>query len=183
MTVRPVPPELRKLALELDHKLPNWHVSRREGLTVFGPYVILCDEEFHAAPTARIDSFTKFECGQGLYLGEFVHIASFCHIGIGGGLTILEDGVACSSGAKIISGTNVPARGRGCSAIDPRSVIERSYVHVKREAIVFAGAIVLPGVTVGENAVIAAGAVVNRNVPPFEVWAGKPARKIGEVKP
>ena len=39
-------------------------------------------------------------------------------------------------------------------------------------------ATILPGVTVGKGAIVAAGAVVNRSVPPFEVWGGVPARKI-----
>ncbi|HID05806.1 MAG TPA: acyltransferase [Armatimonadetes bacterium] len=43
-----------------------------------------------------------------------------------------------------------------------------------------AGAIILPGVRVGEGAVVGAGAVVVRDVPPYQVWAGVPARKIGE---
>ena len=41
-------------------------------------------------------------------------------------------------------------------------------------------AIILPGVTIGEGAVIAAGAVVTKDVPPFTVVAGNPAQKIGE---
>lgn len=40
-------------------------------------------------------------------------------------------------------------------------------------------AIILPGTTLGEGSVIAAGAVVNKNVPPYEIWGGIPAKKIG----
>jgi maltose O-acetyltransferase len=40
-------------------------------------------------------------------------------------------------------------------------------------------AIVLPGVTIGEGGVVAAGAVVSRDVPPFTIVAGNPARPIG----
>jgi len=41
-------------------------------------------------------------------------------------------------------------------------------------------ATILPGVTVGKGAIIAAGAVVNRSVPPYEIWGGVPAKKIAD---
>lgn len=40
--------------------------------------------------------------------------------------------------------------------------------------------IILPNVTIGEGAVVGAGAVVTRDIPPFELWGGIPAKKIGE---
>ena len=44
------------------------------------------------------------------------------------------------------------------------------------------GAILLPGVTIGRNAVVGAGAVVSRSVPPNTVVAGNPARVIREIE-
>ena len=41
-------------------------------------------------------------------------------------------------------------------------------------------AIILPGITIGEGAVVAAGAVVTKDVEPYAIVAGNPARKIGE---
>ncbi len=41
-----------------------------------------------------------------------------------------------------------------------------------------AGAIILPGVRIGKGAIIGAGAVVNCDIPSYEVWAGVPVRKI-----
>jgi acetyltransferase-like isoleucine patch superfamily enzyme len=40
--------------------------------------------------------------------------------------------------------------------------------------------IILSGVTIGNGAIIGAGAVVNKDVPPYEIWGGIPAQKIGE---
>lgn len=37
---------------------------------------------------------------------------------------------------------------------------------------------ILPGVTIGEGAIIAAGAVVTKDVPPYEIWGGVPAKKL-----
>ena len=47
------------------------------------------------------------------------------------------------------------------------------------DAWVGANAVVLRGVTIGRGAIVGAGAVVSRSVPPYEIWAGVPARKIG----
>lgn len=56
-------------------------------------------------------------------------------------------------------------------------------VVLRRGCYVGAGALVLPGVTVGERAVVAAGAVVTRDVAPGTIVAGSPARAIGTVGP
>ena len=44
------------------------------------------------------------------------------------------------------------------------------------------GARLLPGVTIGEGAIVAMGAVVTRDVPPYAIAAGVPARVIGDVR-
>ncbi|VXB65967.1 acyltransferase [Maribacter litoralis] len=41
-------------------------------------------------------------------------------------------------------------------------------------------AMILPGVTLQKGCLVAAGAVVTKSVPPFEIWGGVPAKKIGE---
>ncbi len=43
-------------------------------------------------------------------------------------------------------------------------------------------AIILPGVKIGKGAIVAAGAVVTKDIPEFEVWGGVPAKKISERK-
>lgn len=43
-------------------------------------------------------------------------------------------------------------------------------------------AIILPGITIGRGAVVAAGAVVTKNIPDFEIWGGIPAKKISDRK-
>lgn len=57
-----------------------------------------------------------------------------------------------------------------------------SFAPVSISDYVFIGprAIILPGVNIGKGAVIAAGAVVTKSVPDFEVWAGVPAKKISD---
>ncbi|XCN72167.1 MAG: acyltransferase [Candidatus Electrothrix aestuarii] len=56
-----------------------------------------------------------------------------------------------------------------------------SFVKIKDGAWIGAGAIVLPGVTVGRKSVVGAGSVVTRDVPDFTIVAGNPAQEIGRT--
>ena len=53
---------------------------------------------------------------------------------------------------------------------------------VERGASIGSGATILCGVVIGEGALVGAGAVVTKNVPPFAIVAGSPARVIGDVR-
>lgn len=55
-------------------------------------------------------------------------------------------------------------------------VIVKDYVFIGPRAII------LPGVTIGRGAVVAAGAVLTKDVPDFEIWGGVPAKKISDRK-
>lgn len=127
----------------------------------------------------RIDSFVKLEGGTGLRIGRGVHIASFAHIGIGGGETIIEDFCAVASGGKIISGSNdVHAISMSASAPQSMQRVQTSRTVLKQYSCVLTNAVVLPGVTLGEGAVLAAGAVATKDIPAWEIWAGIPARCV-----
>lgn len=56
--------------------------------------------------------------------------------------------------------------------------IKSDPVKIKKGAFIGAGSYILKGVVIGEKSVVGAGAVVTRNVPDGEIWAGNPARKI-----
>jgi len=61
---------------------------------------------------------------------------------------------------------------------------ENQYGPVTIKDYVFIGprTTILPNVTIGKGAIVAAGAVVTKNIPDFEIWAGVPAKKIGQRK-
>jgi len=52
---------------------------------------------------------------------------------------------------------------------------------VKENASIGAGAVILCGIVIGEHSLIGAGSVVTKDVPPFTLWVGNPARQIGFV--
>jgi len=132
---------------------------------------------------SRVDDMVKLEGGQGLVIGDHVHIASFCHIGIGGGITILEEGSSFASGAKVHSGSNMPDA-PSCSATAPadQQRSERLVTRICKNATIYAGAQIKAGVTVGESARVAMGAVVLEDVEPFTLVAGVPAVVKGSYK-
>ena len=154
---------------------------KHNNVEVYEPVVIVRPQALMVGENVRIDSFVKLECGERMEIGDNVHIASFAHLGIGGGVTILEDGSCYSSGVRVLSGSNVYGPGHGCSAVDPSAQFKRTTTTIKKNATLYANVVVLPGVTVGENAVIAAGAVVTRDVPANELWAGVPAKFIKRI--
>jgi acetyltransferase-like isoleucine patch superfamily enzyme len=63
-------------------------------------------------------------------------------------------------------------------------IVDQGHEHagltVGSDVLVGASAVIMAGVVVGDGAVIGAGAVVNRNVPPYSIVAGVPAKVIGE---
>ena len=150
-----------------------------ENVSIFEPLVIVAPEMIGIEEGARLDSFVKLEGGQGVYIGKYVHIASFCHINIGGGTVSLGDYSMCASGAKVLGGSNkIEGISMSSSAPKEMQVVERYKTIVGPYAFVGTNAVIMYGINIGKGAVIAAGAVVTKNVPPYEVWAGIPAKKI-----
>ena len=81
----------------------------------------------------------------------------------------LEDDVFCGPNATF---TNDAAPR---TKVHPPAFLK---TRVCRGASIGAGAVILPGLTIGEGAMIGAGSVVTRDVPPNETWAGNPARPL-----
>lgn len=152
-----------------------------KGARVFDPVVVLKPEMVTVGDYARIDSFVKIEGGEhGVWIGEHVHIASFSHINGGGGGVYFGAHSGCGSGVKIVGGMP-DINYLHISAAEPPDLchVVRKRTMIGQYVVIFTNAVICPGVTIGDGAIIGAGAVVTHDVPPWEVWAGNPARKIG----
>lgn len=112
--------------------------------------------------------YTNF--GRFTRLGKRVFINHACSFLDIGGITIEDD-------VKIGPRVNLTTENHPIDPRERKTLLIKPIV-IRRNAWIGAGATILPGVTVGENAVVAAGAVVNRDVPPNTVVAGVPAKVI-----
>lgn len=74
--------------------------------------------------------------------------------------------------------TLVTSSGPNLSKIRPYVKVVDGCVRIEQDAWIGAGAIILPNITIGEGAVVGAGAVVTKNVLPYTVVVGVPAKAI-----
>lgn len=105
-------------------------------------------------------------------IGANVVVMNNCLMMAAGGITI-EDEVLIAANAQLISNNH---------DLENRMIITCKPVLIKRKAWIGAGATILPGVTVGENAVVGACSVVTRDVPDNAIYVGSPAKLVRYVK-
>ena len=154
--------------------------------------------DYQAHPTAVIDGGS--EIGNGTKIWHFSHIMSGAMIGencnIGQNVVVspkvsLGNNVKVQNNVSIYTGVTCEDDvflGPCCvftNILNPRSFISRKDEFIptliKRGASIGANATILCGITIGEYAMIGAGAVVTKDVPPFALIVGNPGRQIGQV--
>jgi acetyltransferase-like isoleucine patch superfamily enzyme len=120
--------------------------------------------------------FTPLHINYGKHtrIGKNVFINFDCVFLDLGGITI-EDNVLIAPKVSLLS------EGHPINPGDRQSLVP-GHIHIKENAWIGAGATILPGVTVGENAVVAAGAVVSKDVPDNTVVGGIPAKIIKTIQ-
>jgi N-acetylglucosamine-1-phosphate uridyltransferase (contains nucleotidyltransferase and I-patch acetyltransferase domains) len=156
------------------------------------------DMKYSAHETAIIDA----DCiiGDGTKIWHFSHLMTGCVVGekcnIGQNVVIspgviLGDNVKVQNNVSVYTGVTCEDDvflGPGCvftNVINPRSFISRKHEYlptkVCRGASIGANATIICGCTIGQYAMIGAGAVVTKDVPAYALVVGNPARQIGWV--
>lgn len=137
------------------------HAWRCVLLRVFGARI---DQPAYPYPSARIWAPWNLEMHRGSCLADGVDCYSVAHVRLGQNVTISQGSYLCSASHDYNS-SSFPMI---CAPI-----------HIDDNAWVCARAFVGPGVTVGSGAVVAACAVVTKDIEPWTVVAGNPARQVG----
>lgn len=109
--------------------------------------------------------------GKLLTIGAFSSISTAVHLALHDEI-LIGNCVVINSGAHLLTGTH--------SLRDPMWPLTSKPIVVCDYAWIATNSIILPGVTIGEGAVVGAGAVVSRNVPPYTIVAGNPAVEVGK---
>ena len=148
--------------------LAKFRVARRRLITqILQDLAFICPWPFRPS----LHRARGVEIGKDVYIGSLVVLDDAYPEYIK-----IEDQVQLSAGAKILAHDS-----------SFRNVFEKNLptyigpVIIKRNVYVGSGALILPGVTVGENSIIGAGAVVASDVPPRSVAVGVPAKVVDTI--
>ena len=124
----------------------------------------------------KIGAFVEIQ--RGARVGRRVKLSS--HSFICEGVTI-EDEVFVGHGVMFIN-DKYPRASNPDGSLQTEGDWELSPTLVKRRASIGSNATILCGLTIGEGAIIGAGSVVTKDVPPFTIVAGNPARVIRKIE-
>ena len=148
--------------------LANYHINHSEPITdnLRAGFDALFDgatpEAVNILPPVQIDFPKQMRFGRNIFINHSLTVMSIGGISIG-------DGTQIGPGVTIVTDNH---------DLDNRMVLKCRPVIIGRNVWIGAEAKIMPGVTVGDNAVIAGGAVVTKDVPMDAIVGGNPAKVI-----
>ncbi|MDO5390829.1 MAG: DapH/DapD/GlmU-related protein [Eubacteriales bacterium] len=156
--------EALKITAEINGSYHEPHELRKLFSELIGKTV---DESFGLFPPFYTD------CGKNITVGKNIFINMGYKFQDQGGITI-EDGVLIGHNVVLatINHDMLPER---------RSTMHLAPIHIGKDVWIGSNATVLPGVRIGNGAIIAAGAVVTKDVPPNTIVGGVPAKIMQDI--
>jgi galactoside O-acetyltransferase len=151
-------------------------VQIHKSVLFFGP------ENIFISSHVRIDCHCILSAGKdGVYIGRNVHIAAGVYVFGSSARVELQDFCGLSSRVILYTASDDYSKGAMTNPTIPskyRDVISGPVV-MKKHALVGAGSVVLPGVTLGFGSSVGALSLIHRDTPDFSIVAGSPARPVG----
>lgn len=159
--------------------------SLGENVTIYPLAKILYPENITIGKESVIDDFVLiYGAGKGIKIGEFCHITAQCVLE-SGGLLEIGDFSSIAYGGIILASTD-DYKGNGLTGLGKFSEKYRKLYNldtiIGRHVLIGAGAIVLPGVKIGDGCSIGAGSVVTKDLPEWSLCYGIPCRVIARNK-
>ena len=150
---------ISEIVFKLNHTMPNTDEYNNLVKELFGENI--GENSTVMAPIAGA-AFDRVKIGGNVFINSNSLLMAR------GGITI-EDDVMIAANVQLLSNNH--------DEYD-RQVLTCKPIHIKKGAWIGAGASILPGVTIGENAIVGAGAIVTKDVGDCEVAVGIPARVV-----
>jgi acetyltransferase-like isoleucine patch superfamily enzyme len=155
---------------EEDFERLGTNVIFEKGVMVFHPENIVLGNNIYIGHNTILKAYYKNK----MIIGDNTWIGQDCFFHSAGNI-IIGKGVGIGPKVNILTSQHRPQLSDEpvlFSALDFGNVVLEDGCDIG------VNSTILPNVTIGEGAIIAAGAVVNKNVPAFEIWGGVPAKKI-----
>jgi len=175
------PDEIKNFASHGDGRFEIADISRlgenvvfERGILVFHPENLEIGNNVYIGHNTILKGYYKNK----MLIGSDCWIGQDCFFHSAGGISIGR-GVGIGPKVSILTSQHRPETKTGPVLF---SGVEFQGVVLEDGCDIGVNSTILPGVTIGEGAIIAAGAVVNKDVPAYEVWGGVPAKKIAERK-
>lgn len=150
-----------------------------QDVTIWSGAKIISPEVISVGDSVIIDDFVFLMGGQSTNIGSFIHIGAFTSIA-GGGELIMDDFTCLSHGIRLFTGNDDYLGGSltNSAVPHPYRLPIRSFVHIKKHAIVGANSVILPDVVIGEGVAIGANSLVKKDCEPWKIYVGSPAKAI-----
>jgi acetyltransferase-like isoleucine patch superfamily enzyme len=136
-------------------------------------------ENISIGDNVRIDDFCILSASEEIIIGNWVHIACYTSL-IGSEMIMIKDFAGVSMRCTILSSN---ADYSGYYMTNPH--LPEKYLNtlsapvvLDKHSLIGAGSMILPGVSIGEGAVVGAMSLVKKSIGEYEVWAGVPAKYL-----
>ena len=156
-----------------------------KGMQLINPQYMKIGDLCWFGPGCRIeawDHYNNTDYHPQIIIGRDVRINSTCHIGSINRIEIEEE---CLFGSHVMlmdhaHGSNLPEE----MELHPskRELFSKGGIHIGKRCWLCENVVVLPGVTIGEGCVIGANSVVVKDIPPYSVAAGIPAKVVKTIQ-
>lgn len=166
---------------KVGHVGKNVHIMSTSGI-IGGRHILIGDNSFIGKgsiistwPKYKDSTYTpKLEIGNNVSIGEYNHITSVNEV-------IIGNGVLTGRWVTITDNSHGDMESEWDKSPSERKLFSKGPVKIGNKVWIGDKATILPNVKIGEGAIIGANSVVTKDVPPYCIVAGNPARIIREI--